>query len=457
MKELAAMTPPSDLVVFNSLAWPRHELVRTETAADWQDVASGKVFTSQSLPEGGSCFLADDLPSIGYRSYRHAVPAAVAPPPAAQISGNVMENEFYKVTIDAKTGGIQSIIDKELGRELVDSASEYALGELVYVTGGEGTYAIHSDLRKLPPPTFAYHRQTGTGLEHIDGPVFGELTSHATAENFPGITMRVRLYHGLKRLDLVYELDKTETLNKEAVYLAFPFAIDATQGGLWLEYPDEVTEPLRDQHPSACRDWYSVQRWLAVSDGSATVELSPLDTPLVTLGGMTASTWPLKLSLKRGHLFAYVMNNYWHTNYKARQGGRFVFHFSIDSGAGGFSKREAVVKGWNMFCPPVAAPGRKEGKALLPAAAQALIEVAPVGMPLTAFKQAEQQNGFVLRLCDFSGEDGTATLTLPKPVRDVFRCNLVESYPQKLPARGKTIEVPVKAFGLTTIEARFKR
>jgi alpha-mannosidase len=456
MDELAAMVPPADLVVFNPLAWPRNDLVKTGTTCAVQDIETEKTFPCQALPEGGSCFLADDLPSIGYRSYRNAASAVSVPTPdAVSISGNSMENEFYRVTLDPKSGGIQSIYDKQIKRELVDADSDYGLGELIYVTGGEGTYAVHSDLKKLPPPKFEYHRQTGAGIQQINGPVFGELTSHATAENFPGITLRIRLYHGLKRLDLVFELDKTETTAKEAVYLAFPFAMDASKGGLWLEYPDEITEPLKDQHTSACRDWYSVQRWLAESDGSATVELSPLDTPLMTLGGMTGSTWPRELSLKRGHVFAYVMNNYWHTNYKARQGGRFVFRFSIDSSAGGFSKHDAVVNGWNMFCPPVAARGQGGQKPLFTSAAKSLIQVAPMGLPLTAFKEAEEKNGYIFRLCDFSGEGGTATLTLPKPVRELFSCDLVEANAQKMKGRGNTIAVPVKTFAPVTVKARF--
>jgi len=455
MNNLTAMVPPADLVVFNPLAWSRKELVKTETTGAVQDIETKKSFPCQPLPEGGNCFIADDLPSIGYRSYRSMADAPAAMPDAVKISGNEMENEFYRVTLNPKTGGIQSIYDKQLGRELVDTNSECDLGELVYVTGGEGTYAVHSDLTNLPPPKFDYHWQTGTGIKQINGPVFGELASHATADKFPGITLRVRLYHGLKRLDLIYELDKTETTNKEAVYLAFPLAMDTSKGGLWLEYPDEITEPLKDQHTSACRDWYSVQRWLAESDGDATVELSPLDTPLITLGHMTASTWPRELSLKRGHVFAYVMNNYWHTNYKAEQRGRFVFRFSLTSSMGGFSKRDAVVKGWNMFCPPVAARGRGEHGPLFSSPTGSLIGIEPAGLPLTAFKQAEDGEGFIFRLCDFSGAGGTATLTLPKPVDELFRCDLVEANAQKLEGHGKTVTVPVKAFAPLTLEGRF--
>ncbi|MGH8024113.1 MAG: glycoside hydrolase family 38 C-terminal domain-containing protein, partial [Limisphaerales bacterium] len=351
MNELAEMVPASDLVVFNPLAWPRNAVVRADVGGAFQDVKSGRVFVSQSLPEGGSCFIADDVPAIGYRTYRMAALSDDASPDAVQISGNMMENEYYRVTLNPKTGGIASIYDKQLGRELVDTNAQYDLGELIYRTGGEGTYAIVSNLKNLPPPQFTDHPQTGVSIESVNGPVFGELDSHATAEDFPRITMRVRLYRGIKRLDLIFELDKKETLDKEGVYLAFPFAVDAQRGGLWLDYPDEITEPLKDQDASACRDWYAVQRWLAISDGDDTVELSSLDAPLFTIGGMTACTWPRQLILRRGHVFGYIMNNYWHTNYKAEQGGHFVFRYSMISSAGGFSKRDAVMRGWDLYCP----------------------------------------------------------------------------------------------------------
>jgi alpha-mannosidase len=456
MNKLAAMVPAADLVVFNSLAWPRSAVVKTEATGAVQDMATKKILPCQRLPEGGNCFIADDLPSIGYRCYRDATQPA-SEPNAVRISGNQIENEFYRVTLNPKTGGIQSIYDKQIRRELVDTNADYDLGELIYVTGGEGTSAIHSDLNRLPKPKFEYHRQAGNGMETVNGPVFGELDSVAANENFPKITMRVRLYRGLKQLDLIYELDKTETIDKEAVYLAFPFAFDANKGGLWLEYPDEITEPAKDQAPSACRDWYSVQRWLAVSDGGAAVELSPLDAPLFTIGEMTASTWPRKLSLKRGHVFGYIMNNYWHTNYKAKQGGRLVFRYSLTSSAGGFSKRDAVVKGWNMFCPAVAGGGQGGHESVISSTARSLVGIKPAGLPLTTIKGAEAGDGFIFRCCDFSGMGGTATLALPKPADEVFNCNLVETDAAKLTTRGKTIKAPMKRFGPLTLKARFER
>ena len=454
MGKLAAMTPAADLVVFNPLSWKRKAVVATASAEAVIDVGTKRTIPCQALPEGGSCFIATDLPSVGYRSYRNATPKGRLKD-AARLGANEIENEFYRVTLDPNTGALKSILDKESGRELVDAQSEYGMGEVIYVSGGEGTYAVHSDLN-LPAPKFTYHRQIPTGASQINGPVFGELTSEAKAETLPKITLRIRLYQGVKRLDLNYEIDKEETTAKEAVYIAFPFALDVEKGGLWLEYPDAITEPLKDQHSSACRDWYSVQHWLAASDGKATVVLSPLDTPLVTLGGMTGSTWPKQLAFKRAHVFAYVMNNYWHTNYKAEQGGKHVFRFSLTSNGRAFSKPEAVREGWEMFCPSIARQGQGAHKPVLPAAAKSLVQIQTASLPLLAFKQAEDDTGFVFRVCDFSGLDGKLKLTLPKPAVEAFQCDLVEANARNEQDHGQTLTVPVKAFSPATLKVRFE-
>ena len=471
LSRLAALAPAADLVVFNPLAWTRQDLVVTESAGAVQDLATKQEWPCQALPEGGACFIAPDLPAIGYRSYRQAASARPVDN-AVRFSEGQMENEFYRVSLEGRTGALKSILDKETGRELVDPQSEYGLGEMIYVSGGEGSSAMHFG---GPAPKLAIHRPQAARVRQTNGPVFGELESQAQGEKLPSIVLRVRLYHGLKRIDLNYEFDKEETYAKEAVYIAFPFALDLAGGGLWLEYPDAITEPLKDQHSTSCRGWYAVQRWLAASDGQATVVLSPLDTPLVALGGLTGSTWPRELALKRAHVFAYVMNNYWDTNYKASQGGRHVFRFSLTSAPGGFSRRDALTRGWEMFSPPVAQRGALPHEPSILGPAGPLVGLEPAGLPLLAFKQAEDAKGFVLRLCDFAGAGGEAKLTFPKPAGEAFLCNLVEAGAVSQEARGKTgalppspllseagasgrksFLVPLKRFGLATVKVRFE-
>jgi alpha-mannosidase len=62
---------------------------------------------------------------------------------------------------------------------------------------------------------------------------------------------------------------------------------------------------------------------------SATV--MPLDAALATFGDINRGEWPTEFGQRTGNIFSYVMNNYWHTNYRAAQGGRFRFRYVITS------------------------------------------------------------------------------------------------------------------------------
>ncbi|MCL5005572.1 MAG: hypothetical protein M1404_03485 [Acidobacteria bacterium] len=56
---------------------------------------------------------------------------------------DVIENKFYRVKVDPESGAIKSIYDKELQRELVDTASPCRLNQHVYVPG-DGPLTIKS-------------------------------------------------------------------------------------------------------------------------------------------------------------------------------------------------------------------------------------------------------------------------------------------------------------------------
>ena len=112
MGKLAAMTPESDLVVFNPLSWSRKAVVATANAQAVLDLETKRTLPCQPLPEGGSCFIASDLPSVGYRSYRNVTPKGPSKD-AVKLAPQQMENEFYRVTLDPNTGALKSVLDKE--------------------------------------------------------------------------------------------------------------------------------------------------------------------------------------------------------------------------------------------------------------------------------------------------------------------------------------------------------
>ena len=73
-----------------------------------------------------------------------------------------------------------------------------------------------------------------------------------------------------------------------------------------------------------------------------------------------------------------------------------------------------------------------------------------------AFKQAEDKEGYIFRVCDFAGTNGNMKLTLPKSARETFTCDLVETHPVKQDSHGKTITAPLRPFAPVTLKASFQ-
>ena len=81
--------------------------------------------------------------------------------------------------------------------------------------------------------------------------------------------------------------------------------------------------------PGACREWYAVNTFAAVGDTTHSANVASVDTPMFTVGELNRGLWPGRNGGNRNILYAYVFNNYWHTNYKASQGGDIRCTFSV--------------------------------------------------------------------------------------------------------------------------------
>jgi hypothetical protein len=92
----------------------------------------------------------------------------------------------------------------------------------------------------------------------------------------------------------------------------------------------------KDQLPGSCRDFVGVQSAIDVSNATFGVSLAALDSPLIEVGAMTDErlvndgprAWRTKTA-PGSTLYAYAMNNYWHTNYKADQAGPITLRFRL--------------------------------------------------------------------------------------------------------------------------------
>jgi alpha-mannosidase len=453
------------IAVFNPLSWERTDVVRIELPADLQvkdarfklfDKRSGFEIRYQRPDKSTLMFLAMGVPAFGYAVYT-IVPdmAPLDTPPMPAAAGNVLENRYYRVTADPVTGGLSSIIDRETGRELVDAKARVKLNQYIYENPVGGRDAVNDMSRARPAEFVRVSPVAASMAPGLSGPVASSLVIKSAAKPCPDIQQEIILYDGLKRIDIVNRLKKDETREAEGLYFAFPFGVEA--GKLRMEIADGTMAPETEQLPGTTRDWHPVQNWVEVAGPKQTVVWSPIEAPLVEFGDINTGKWLRKLPMTNTALYSYVMNNYWHTNFKAAQGGPFVFRYALTSRPGGEDLVASTRFGWEVHSPLAAAwlPAKNAGP--LPAAGASLFSLDKANVIIQAVKTAESGDGIVLRLREIAGIETQVKVTSPLFKSDTLSFAVADV--AEGPGNARTvvptsIYVPLKPFAIQTVIIR---
>ncbi|WP_309118822.1 glycosyl hydrolase-related protein [Paenibacillus sp.] len=410
----------------------------------------------------------DPVPGFGYRRLvlkpsNEGTAAASGPAVslgAKQRTPIKLANEWYEATFDPERGCLTSWIDRELGKELLPKAgaSTYGFGQFVYAEGGEGTRLMgnQSDLaegRMIPRTEFKLEEATLTAS------AVGRTLRLAGQVPYGELTIEWTLYDKAKRLDVKYTYRKAERREKEAVYIAFPTALEDaavrsdSQLG-WVLWD-------RDQLPGGCKEWLPLQTGILVERPEAAVFIASPDVPLFTVGDMVQGRWPKEKSLRSGTVFSYVLNNYWHTNYKASQGGELRFAYTFVSG-GAIRPEEAYRVGWSARRPLYGQrmsfqDFRETKEPYLAAGGGALAAFDADGLAVTTIKRARDGDGYIVRVQNISGAEETGTLSFPnKRIARARRTDLLERNIEALsPGEDGSLRIGAAAYGLTTVRIAF--
>jgi alpha-mannosidase len=451
------------MVVFNSLGHERSGLVEVDLSngAQLVDTESGQPAALESLRAGNGYrrvrFLADRVPSMGYRVYR-IESSRTAPPPPEPKPANSIENEFYRVTVDPNRGGVSSVFDKQAGRELVDPKSPYLLDQYVYVAGGDNTRLIHIS-EHLPIANLTVSAAAGAaGVMAVSTPWGQSLNYRASGPHAPRIDVEIRLFHGEKKIEIVNRLQKEPVNDKEAIYFAFPFA--ATQPQFEYEGQSGTVNPARDELAGGCREWYAAGHWARVSGGGMSAAVIPIDAPLVTFGDINRGLWPEKFEPKSSAIFSYALNNYWHTNFPRVQSGEFTFRYVITSGAELDPARLSRL-GRESLTPLETGELTRNDKVgvrgSLPAMPASFLGLNGDGVELETLKPAEDGEGYIVRLLETAGREGKARLSSRLlEFSRAWLCNAREDNLREIPASKYGVDVAMPPYAIVTLRLEMR-
>lgn len=456
------------MIVFNPLNWKRDGLINMdlENGFEITDRATGQVVPYSVLHIGnnfrGVQFLARDVPGLGYKVYdlhQGKIPA----PTAQTLSTTTLESSYYRIELDPSSGAVRSIYDKQLQKELVNQNSPYRFGQYLYVSGGDKEPNSILQYRVVSPkPELQIHGAEQGRLISVERTPYGwRARMESSAQNTPKIVSEIRLFENKKKIEFIEDISKKDVLTKEAVYFAFPFAMSHPQ--FEYEIQNGVVDPAKDMYPGAGHEWFSAQHWVAVQQEGVSGTVMPLDTPLVSLGDINRGAWPTEFGQRSGTIFSYAMNNYWHTNYRAAQGGHFRFRYVITS-AHSIDAASLSRMGWEEVTPLEEDEIRSQDKALdlprpLDGKQASFLTIADPDLLLDTWKTAEDGNGTILRFLDLGGVPRTVTVSTPLlDIDKVIETDAVERDKKPLPVQGSHgFQIDVRPHEIVTVRLTGKQ
>lgn len=453
------------VVVWNPSSWSRTDRVEVEIPGR-RTITTGAGHAPLPVEvireDGGRRmvrFLASDVPPLHYRVYPLV---SDKQQPAAPAAASVLENEFYRIGFDESRPGIRSIVDKATGRELVNTASPYALGEFFRAVetshrrelDARGSYdsAVRTSLdangRELPAPVLKIDRATANGGASILRTPLGSVGRIVgRGANAPRVELEVRLWNGIRRVDLVACIHKprVEYHTTEALYIAFPLNIDAP--AFSYDRPLGWVNPATGMMPGAAPCWYNAANGVNVAGAGVALTLATPDAPMVMFGDIDRGLWPSKPRLPaHATVLSYVYNNHWLTNFAAGQeDGEFEFRYSL-------TDAYADRAGQKRFGEQARHPLLSKTSAGAPAQADAPVEVVSGGIHLVTMKQAPRSPGYLLRLVEASGKPGEALVRFKGWKPQAAHLALTHGEPTKtLTIEAGTVRVPLAGHGMATL------
>ncbi len=460
------------VIVFNTLAWPRTEPAEVEVGFAGRGISGVEVIdaTGHATPaqivradryeDGGIkratvAFTARDLPSMGYAVYR------IQPrndKSSAQVTANEragtdsIENEFYRVTFELKSGAITSLFDKTLKWEALSGPANVVscqedkgdLWELYHGLDG-GSYIAMTN--KQPVPTTAnsklssgYSAQPGT-IRH--GSVFSEFTVTHPLDSGTFAT-RVRVYSGSRRVDI-----ETQLLNKEKFvrYQAlFPTSVSKGQNVQEIPF-GAVERPAGIEYPA--------QQWADYSGSNRGVALINAGMP-----GNLVTDGTLMLSLMRSHTIGgYGFGGGYEPGMSSDTGLELgvprSFHYAVVPHAGDWAQAGVYRDGWEFNHPLIVRKAAHHAGTL--PNRWGLVDVSHPNVVFTALKPGPEGTT-VVRVYEASGKASTdVTLNLRIKVAAAWESDLLEKPGRKLKVEKDAVRFDLHPFEIKTILLKLSR
>lgn len=394
--------------VANTNSWLRSDIVvlTKEQSAAGDKVLDdlGNQVSSQRLTSGELVFLASNIQSYSTKRYR-VVSGTSYSDSKVEVKDFTLSNDKVRVEVDTNSGAIKWISGIN-AYNFAGATSSNQLNDFLFFNGSNS-----SDIKRNSIPTITIKE---------NGPLVASLLIESDAPGCTKLSRDIRLFAGADYIEIINVVDKKRASipgdanynlyqGKESLNFGFPFKL--TNPVVRIDVPFGIMQPEVDQIPSACKNWFSMNRWADVSNESDGITLVSLDAPLLQVGGLTANltgsqsdpnVWR-KTVTPTSRLYSWAMNNHWGTNYRAYQEGQITFRYALRPHSS-FSASQTSKFAIGLSQPLVAVQVPEKSQQIQ------IPKVLSDNIIVTAYKPSDDGKAFIIQLFNTSDKSDQAII-----------------------------------------------
>lgn len=413
----------SRVTVFNSLSWPRKELVALPAGV--QGIADGNGAVLPVQLHEGVTYAEVEAPSMGWSTYNAEAEATGAPAASAVLATESrLENEWIALEINER-GELTAISDKETGAEW---AADRCNVMRMYRDQNSDFDAWEIDRRyRLAPVELNASAKVSVTA---NGPLFANIRVEREL-NQSTLIQDIRLSAGSRRVEFhttIHWREKNKLLKVD-----FPVRVHTNESLQEIQF-GYVKRPNHASRPHDADRYEVVQhKWSALTETNRGFALLndckygiSVNDNTMSLTLLRAPTWPDETSDQGTH--------------------HFTYGFTFWSGA--FLDSPVVREAYELNYPVslVSGGGRE---------AQSLLSIEQANVIAETVKLAEDGSGdWIVRLYESKGASVACGLHFGLSVAAVYETNMLEAKLADLPHEGEVVSLQFRPFEVKTIRLR---
>jgi alpha-mannosidase len=463
------------IVVFNDLSWPRTDPVTCTVKIPFRSFKvidlRGTNMAYQVLPaladqepdEVRLEFIAEEIPSLGYKTFYIIENKEAANDEKAPLSfPGAFENKFFR--IEFSSGGIKSIFDKELNRELLDTRK--FLGFEIFTMQSVGNGA--GEFGRVQQPTMegfdklSLHRPVWKFEPSESGPVKSVFSLKQKLSQCT-VKEKILVYNGLKRIDCEVSLLGWDGTPYREFRLALPVA--AEEGKIAYEVPMGVVEVGKTELPGTGGPAYGqlvydelcsqirpreVQNFINVSGAQFGLTMS---TCVAVNDYQDPTTNPVSHPVIQPVLLASRRSCHGEGNWYLQEGDHH-YRFSVFSHEPGWKNGYRSGIQANHPLVPIIVPASNREALLFEEKSffYLPVQVGELHVLISTIKKCDDDDSVIIRCFDMAGANSVCALNCFFPIERSEIVNMIEEEGREIESQENIIKLNVGRHSIETLK-----